>query len=176
MNDTYFKLLYKYGYRIDCSYTPGINWKDSVGQTPGFAGPDYRQTKKGVQKIHGIMEVPVTTRFTHRMFIDRHKSLKSNVKAVIFGAQGQSIWLRPNRENQRELAWMVEQNAKGEEDYLMFMLHSSELMPAGSPTFRNEAEIEELYRMLENLFRRLQGHYTGCTLQEYVEHHVAIER
>lgn len=175
MNDTYFKLLHKYGYRIDCSYTPGISWTDSVGQTPGFVGCDYRKVATGLQQIHGIIEVPVTTRFTHRMFVDRQKSFKSNVKSILFGAQGRSIWLRPNRENRRELSWMVKQSLRGEEDYLMFMLHSSELMPGGSPTFRNEEEIERLYQLLRNLFSSLQGHYAGCTLSEYARKHTQIE-
>lgn len=173
MDDRYFKLLYQYGYRIDCSYTPGISWTDSVGQTPGYVGSDYRKVPRGLQQIHGITEVPVTTSFTHHMFVDRQKSLKSNLKSIVFGMQGQSIWLRPNRENRKELSWMIDQSLKREEDYLMFMLHSSELMPGGSPTFRNEEEIAGLYQTLHNMFCRLQGHYVGCTLQEYVQKHNA---
>ena len=34
----------------------------------------------------------------------------------------------------------------------MFMLHSSELMPGGSPTFRDAAAIEDLYVELEAVF------------------------
>jgi hypothetical protein len=36
--------------------------------------------------------------------------------------------------------------------YLEFMLHSSELMPGGSPTFPDQESIEALYRDLEALF------------------------
>jgi hypothetical protein len=36
--------------------------------------------------------------------------------------------------------------------YLEFMLHSSELMPGGSPAFPDRESIEALYRDLEALF------------------------
>ena len=36
INDEYFRLLYKYGYRIDCSITPLISWESSMGRTPGL--------------------------------------------------------------------------------------------------------------------------------------------
>ena len=53
-------------------------------------------------------------------------------------------------------------------DYIMFMLHSSELMPGGSPTFRNEKEIEQLYEDIEEAFEFLRNHdVTGATCYEY---------
>lgn len=55
-----------------------------------------------------------------------------------------------------------------EADYLMFMLHSSELMPGGSPTFRGKQDIEDLYGHLNNLFQRIAGTYRGVTLEQYV--------
>lgn len=168
MNDDYYDLLYKYGYRIDCSVTPGIRWTDSNGQTPGFVGSDYRKASREVMVYRGVVEVPVTVSQTHRMFLDSSKSLKSNIKTILFGLGGQSIWLRPNRENRRELQWMMDNNRKEDGDYLMFMLHSSEFMPGGSPTFRTEEEIEELYRRIKSIFDTLRGAYEGCTLEEYV--------
>ena len=171
MNQTYFELLYQYGYRIDCSYTPGISWRDSMGQTPDYAGPDYRDVSKKVQKIHGITEVPVTVERTHRMFLDCNKSWKSNVKTVLFGMAGQNIWLRPGRDNLKDMLWLIEKNRRGDGDYLMFMLHSSELMPGGSPTFRTGEEIEALYNKLQVLFDAIQTSYQGCTLKEYVRNH-----
>ena len=36
------------------------------------------------------------------------------------------------------------------------MLHSSELMPGGSPTFRREEQIETLYADLEKVFKEAQ--------------------
>jgi hypothetical protein len=49
------------------------------------------------------------------------------------------------------------------------MLHSSELMPGGSPTFRNEASIERLYEDLEALFEAAAGRFQGATMSEFYE-------
>ena len=51
--------------------------------------------------------------------------------------------------------------------HMEFMLHSSELMPGGSPTFRTESDIERLYGALEALFDELSGWCRGMTLQEF---------
>jgi hypothetical protein len=48
-----------------------------------------------------------------------------------------------------------------------FMLHSSELMPGGSPTFPDAASIEKLYEDIEALFRGLRGRFRGQTLSEF---------
>ena len=47
------------------------------------------------------------------------------------------------------------------------MLHSSELMPGGSPAFRDASDIERLYERLEILFGQLRGWCRGMTLQEF---------
>ena len=62
---------------------------------------------------------------------------------------------------------MVEQIENSDRDYLMFMLHSSELMPKGSPTFQTDEQIEKLYRDLQILFERITQSYIGVTLEEY---------
>ena len=52
-------------------------------------------------------------------------------------------------------------------DYIMFMLHSSEMMPGGSPTFHRNEDIEKLYFDLENLFEFISDKFKGATLSEY---------
>jgi hypothetical protein len=47
------------------------------------------------------------------------------------------------------------------------MLHSSELMPGGSPTFRTDSDIERLYEYLEALFEKLSAWCHGMTLAEF---------
>src|SRR5437868_889655 len=47
------------------------------------------------------------------------------------------------------------------------MLHSSELMPGGSPTFRTAAAVERLYADLEALFEDLSAWCAGLTLREF---------
>jgi hypothetical protein len=51
--------------------------------------------------------------------------------------------------------------------YLQFMLHSSELMPGGSPAFRDAADIDCLYEHVEILFDELAHWCFGTTLQEF---------
>ncbi len=55
----------------------------------------------------------------------------------------------------------------------MFMLHSSEFMPDGSPTFRNEKDIEILYEDIEQFFDFLKTNgVKGATCQQYYEHFI----
>jgi hypothetical protein len=42
-------------------------------------------------------------------------------------------------------------------------------MPDGSPTFKNEADIDRLYDDLEQLFNWLHARTAGMTLAEYAQ-------
>lgn len=167
MNDTYFRLLAKYGYKIDCSYTPGISWEKSNGQTPGFCGIDYRNVSCTPHMIDAILEIPVTTGITHKLFIPENITIKNILKMFYYSAKGQTIWLRPNGHNLKKILWLIDVCVEKQNDYLMFMLHSSELMAGGSPTFSDQNSVEALYRHLEIIFERISRCYSGCTLSEY---------
>ena len=170
INDMYFELLYKYGYRIDCSITPGISWKSSIGQQCGIKGPDYTKEKENIDIRNGIVEVPVTVEHTHKLFWQPQGAFVYNLKAGLHAVRGHNIWVRPDRCNLQELLWLVEKRKlQSNKDYIMFMLHSSELMPGGNPTFRNEREIELLYENLKILFKTISKYYVGSTLKDYVK-------
>lgn len=151
MNDAYFKILYEMGYIADCSITPYVDWRTSIGQTPNFEGPDYMAEEPVISIRQGIMEIPVTT-------------LWSQEKNRVF-------WLRPNRKNLDEMLYLTEQYMRSDCDYLMFMLHSSELMPGGSPTFKTEGGIEIQYQHLDIIFKEISRDYIGVGLEEYVKLH-----
>jgi len=51
--------------------------------------------------------------------------------------------------------------------HVEFTLHSSELMPGGSPMFREASDIERLYENLEILFEELSTWCRGVTLKEF---------
>ena len=89
-------------------------------------------------------------------------------RALIHAKRGNTLWLRPNGRNLQECLGVLRHNlTPGEPDYVMFMLHSSELMPGGSPTFRTEAQIEHLYRELAAIFSKARSlGYTGATFRE----------
>lgn len=76
-------------------------------------------------------------------------------------------WLRPSGGNLADMQRVVEMSLAEGQDYAEFMLHSSEFMPDGSPTFKNERDIEQLYEDLEALFTWLAPRFFGQTLAEY---------
>lgn len=169
MNDIYFRLLKEQGYLADCSVTPSVNWKSSVGQTPGFQGPDYRSEEGKISEREGIIEVPVSTLWSRKMFIKAHFNKDGIRKEIKHGRTGRTLWLRPTGRNLHEMLYLIEQNRrKAADTYLMFMLHSSELMPGGSPNFKTAESIERLYRHMEILFMEISKYFRGVGLKEYI--------
>jgi hypothetical protein len=57
--------------------------------------------------------------------------------------------------------------------YVQFALHSSELMPGGSPRFPTTKSIENLYVSLEMLFSQAATKFVGATLGEFEQNFVA---
>ncbi len=78
-------------------------------------------------------------------------------------------WLRPMGGNVETMKKVVEQTLTQGNDYVEYMLHSSEYMPGGSPTFQNERDIERLYADLEAFFSWLAPQVKGMTLAEYYQ-------
>lgn len=76
-------------------------------------------------------------------------------------------WLRPMGGNVETMKKVVEQTLTQGNDYVEYMLHSSEYMPGGSPTFKNEQDIERLYADLEAFFSWLAPQVRGMSLAEY---------
>ena len=77
------------------------------------------------------------------------------------------VWLRPKGGNLGEMLRLVRRAAAEGRPYVEFMLHSSEFMPGGSPTFTTAEDIEELYRDMEKLFSAAARYFSGATLTEY---------
>jgi hypothetical protein len=83
---------------------------------------------------------------------------------------GRKQWLRPDCHLQKKPLFKLIDRVSHENQYLMFMLHSSEMMPGGSPSFKDEASIEKLYEVIEAVFARAHSlGYTGTTLREFAE-------
>ena len=171
MNDAYFHILNKYGYKVDCSVTPGINWHDNEGQSENSHGTDYSAYPSRPYIVEGtsVLEIPVTILKSKRIFLPEHISVKNIAKSCYRATKGQSLWLRPNGRNLKQMLYLSDQIVRSDSDYLMFMLHSSEFMPGGSPTFKDSDAIEKLYNDLRILFAHISENYYGCTLREYEE-------
>ena len=161
MDDRYFRILSEFGIKVDCSVTPGIDWSHNVGITRG--GSDYTHSCKEPYWINEILEVPMTIRSVHH---SKEGSFKHKIKTLI---KGDTVWLRPASQSllmMKKLVDVVEQEQKT--DYLEFMIHSSELMPGGSPYFKTAESIDILYDTFRQLFDYVSRKgYVGSTLKEY---------
>ncbi len=80
------------------------------------------------------------------------------------------MWLRPYRKSLNDLLFLSNQVKAEGEDYLEFMIHSSELMPGGSPYFKSEEEIELLYMIMKQYFSWVsENGYEGISLSDYID-------
>lgn len=166
MNNTYFRLLGELGIKVDCSYTPGISWLNSRGYSIE-GGSDYTSVPNYTHKVHGILEVPMTIRHI------RHMSQGSIAHRCKTALRGETVWMRPAVSNVAQMKTIIRQcNRENGCDYVEFMIHSSELMPGGSPYFPTDRAVEGLYDNMSRVFEYAQQHgFAGHTLSEYQKAH-----
>lgn len=174
-DEVYARALIDNGYLVDCSVTPRVNWRNSSGAPQGKGGTDYSRFPDHAYylDVHDIsragnsplLELPMSIQYRYGTFTNQLKKVWNDVRGK---KRGPSVnWLRPVGGNVAQMKQVVEQTLSQGNDYVEFMLHSSEFMPDGSPTFKNEADIERLYDDLEQLFSWLQSRTQGMTLTEY---------
>jgi len=173
-NDDYFKLLDNFGFKCDCSVTPLINWSKAAGQSPDSFGSDYSATECNPYKIKdtGMIEIPMTIYENHRLKLGKNAGIRKTAKKIIEAKKGYGpVMLRPRNTsgNIDDLLWIVDKATQQKSDYIMFMLHSSELMPGGSPTFKTNEDIEMLYSNLNILFNYISKNYKGISIGDYSE-------
>lgn len=163
-NPTYFEILKKYGIQVDCSVTPQVD----LSKLPGYSqncGNDYRKFPTGMYEIYdGILEVPMTTRVQH---YTNQGNYKHRLKALI---KGEPLWLRPLKNDPQKLIELTQKvEREKNHKYLEFMIHSSELMPGGSPYFKDEAAVEKLYGTIRTYFEYVANcGYKAVMLKELV--------
>jgi hypothetical protein len=150
----YARLLVDNGYQVDCSVTPGVSWAESAGAPNGSGGTDY------------------TTFPAHPYFMDLHRIDREGSSSLLeipvsIVSTPRTSWLRPNGENRDSMLAILDQALRDRWPCVEFMLHSSELMAGGSPTFQTEHDVEALYDDLEVLFGEAAEHFRGRTLTEF---------
>lgn len=176
-DERYAALLIEHGYLVDCSVTPKVNWCGAKGNPGGNGGTDYSRfpthayfmdTNNIAQEGNSsLLEVPMSIQYKHSAFLN---SIKTGYDKLRGKVRSPSVnWLRPMNGNVETMQQVVEKTLAEGSDYVEYMLHSSEYMPGGSPTFKTEQDIEQLYRDLEMLFSWLQPRVTGMTLAEYYQ-------
>lgn len=169
LDDRYAKLLAEKGFVVDCSVTPHMTWKTALGQT-GMPGSDYSQAPEYPYEIcEGLLEVPLTIRHTNRFAFDALREPKDLLRQAKRLVKGQRQWLRPSKNpSASALCGLLDDVVKADGDYAMFMIHSSELMPGGSPNFPNQASIEALYEVIEKTFEHAAKlRFEGQGMSEY---------
>lgn len=162
-NDIYFETLHNLGFIGDCSFTPGVD----LSILPGYSqniGNDYRKVEKSTHLLSsGIIEIPMTTRKIHHL---ANGTWKHRISALI---KGDSMWLRPYRKSLDDMILLSNYVKNEGEDYLEFMIHSSELMPGGSPYFKSEEDVRVLYSILKKYFDWvINTEYRGTTISDYI--------
>ena len=173
MDTSLVRILVDCGYLVDCTVTPEVDWRTNKGQTEGSHGINYSKAPHAAYRMttehvclagnSGMYEVPMTVR-------KKRISLLSYInKFDLWRRQTHTtVWMRPNGHNLHamlELARVVHIEST---DYIEFMLHSSELMPGGSPTFQTKESIELLYQDIECLFMYIKElGYQGMGLTGY---------
>lgn len=173
----YAAMLLELGYRVDCSVTPGVDWSTTPGAPCGRGGPDYRGFPHRPYFLSpadiasparfGLLEVPVTIGMSS-LFRAAPWAYRLPLAGHIVNRMApMRSWACPG---ENDLAGML-RAARGARmtgaPCVEFFLHSSELMPGGSPRFRTPAAIERLYASLEVLFEYLSAWCKGTTLAEF---------
>ena len=177
----YAAILLDEGYGVDCSVTPGVDWCANLGDPSGNGGSDYTGFPDRPYFLDSsdisrpatgtLLEVPMTTRWSslyrkapraYRMPLLRQAAHRVSPKLS---------WLCPTplleRHNLNAMLQLARAARADAVAHLEFMLHSSELMPGGSPTFKDASDIERLYEHLEMLFEDLATWCRGTTLKEF---------
>jgi peptidoglycan/xylan/chitin deacetylase (PgdA/CDA1 family) len=181
-SETYARLLLRHGYLVDCSVTPHVSWRGHLGAPGGPGGPDYRNFPEDPYFVDSLdisrpgrstlLEVPVTIVPSGWRSLG---NLRERVRSVpllrraVHRFLPAVYWLRPDRRNLPHMLRIVRQAAELGRTHLEFMVHSSELMPAGSPLFPTRDHIERLYANLEALFELAARTCTPATLSEFYD-------
>jgi len=174
-DEYYAQLLIEHGYQVDCSVTPGVNWQFSPGAPQGKGGSNYTHFPRSAYYLDAndisrpgkssLLEVPMSIQYKHSGLMN---AVKQGYDRLRGKRRSPSVhWLRPTGGNVEQMTGVAQKTLAGGADYVEFMLHSSEFMPDGSPTFKTAADIDRLYDDLEQLFIWLQSRTQGMTLAEY---------
>ena len=182
-NGTYAGVLERQGYTVDCSVTPHVSYANQPGDPNGKGGTDFRRYPRqpyfldlqDISRPGGsrLLEVPMTIISVYPT-LDRIVSVfgyNGFVRRAFHRVFKGIRWLRPTGENLPLMLGILDRAEAEKWPYVEFMLHSSEFMPGGSPTFPTEASIERLYRDLKELFGAAARSFVGATLAEFGEYH-----
>lgn len=177
----YARLLVRHGYRVDCSVTPRVSWRTTRGDPARRSGTDFLSFPDypyfvDLNNIHlpgnsPLLEVPVSIVARTPIFLPVLLRIATRFPKVVWVVTrrlfGSVTWLYPNDTTRNQMLRIVRQAVAHGRAHLAFIIHSSELMPGGSPWFTSERRIETLYEDLEALFALVRDTCQCLTLKEY---------
>jgi hypothetical protein len=185
MNNTYFKLLKEFGYKVDCSVTPYVNWglndaqynNNNIDYSDLSSKPYFINSNESSTIDHDILEVPVSIIKNSKFKSFRSLTNRNRFSRRFFNHYNpELLWLRPNGKNLKNMITISREIIENKSDHAEFILHSSELMPGGSPTFRDVKSIEKLYSDMGILFEKMNNLYSGMTLSKFREEYLKTRR
>jgi len=175
----YASVLNEQGYTADCSVTPHLKWTRHDGGAARIS-VDYRAFPaqpfwlndrfSSVQGCSSLLEVPMTVVNPVPPALQAlgvcesaEKGFAQRLARRFWPIQ----WLRPKGGNLKSMCAILARARRENWRYVEFMLHSSELMPGGSPGFPTPDSIAKLYDDLESLFDFAAQDFVGQTLDEF---------
>ena len=173
-NSTYAKILCEFGYKVDCSVTPYAKdiipkrldsepVKVDLPDYSKFPAEPYFPDKEDISRAGDLplLEIPMTVVPNYgRAFSSVYESLPGRMcKRLFRGVFGTPVrWFRPSRRRPGDLMRVAKAKLRDNSNYIMFMIHSSELMPGCNPQFRTENEVDRLFDNIRNTFQWLHEH------------------
>jgi hypothetical protein len=178
MDERYARMLIEQGYLVDCSVTPRVSWENSPGATVaggtdyrGFPEKPYFMDPEDISRPGDspLLQLPMTIAAPPlwNQALSRWARRRRYFSGIRRRLHYYQRWLRPNGRNLGPMLGLLKRALRRGDDYVMFMLHSSEFMPGGSPTFKTGADVEKLYADMESLFETAARDFRGSTLAEY---------
>lgn len=179
LNGCYAQALIDQGLEVDCSVTPHVDWRDAWGATRG--GVDYRHFPTQPYGMHPLaidqarpnsplLEVPVTVRPSPLGRLWPQAYQWRGLRRWAWRWAPPLLWLYPGYTSGSGLRRLLRQGLAEGWPCLQLVLHSSDLMPGGSPWVKNHAELERLYADLRGFLQEARDQVQGQTLSEFRDH------
>lgn len=183
-NSTYAQMLVAYGYLVDCSVTPHVSWRSTLGNPAGQGGTDYRRFPEAPYFMDlgeisragesPLLEVPATVLRSRLATVAPWAYQTKGLRRHAWRFGGPPLtWIYPDGGNGSRMLAALRQSVSEGRAHVEFVIHSSELMPGGSKTFPDEASIDRLYADLRALFAEAARICCGMTLHQFRQAWVA---
>ncbi len=183
----YARLLVGRGYRVDCSVLPRMSLRHILGDPAGRGGGDYLHFPEqayfldltDIARVGAspLLEVPVTVVTACGpllAWLYAHTTYYSPLWRALYHVRPPMTPLHVSRTPRPSLLTTVEHALAEQRDFLQLTLHSTEVMPGGSPFFPTADSIERLYDELEAVFTLVTRTHQPMTLAEFYQHAMTL--